>query len=218
MNSIKNLRGIIMKAFFLATILTVASVAIAGAQTTTWKADKTHSNVNFTVTHLMVSEVTGSFKDYDVTVTSNGDDFLSATVEAVIKTASVNTDNENRDKHLRSDDFFNSDSFPNMTFKSTKIEKAGENAYKIYGDLTIRGVAKPVILDATYKGKIDAWGTTKEGFKATTTVNRFDYGVKWDKKMDAGGFIVANKVDVTLQMELTKQAKPEEAKKNEGKK
>jgi len=215
MMSIKNQtsRGNIMKAFVLATLLTLAGITIADAQTTIWKADKTHSNVNFTVTHLMISEVTGSFKDYDVTVTSNGDDFTSSTVEAVIKTASVNTDNANRDKHIRSNDFFNADSFPNMTFKSTKIEKTGEETYKIYGDLTIRDVAKPVILDATYKGKAEAWGTTFVGFKATTTINRFDYGVKWDKQMDAGGFIVANKVDVTLQMELSKQTKPEESKK-----
>jgi polyisoprenoid-binding protein YceI len=207
-----------MKALFFAIVLMLAAITITNAQTAVWKADKTHSNVNFTVTHLMISEVTGSFKDYDVTVTSNGDDFASASIEAVIKTASVNTDNADRDKHLRSNDFFNADSFPNMTFKSSKIEKTGTDTYKIYGELTIRDVAKPVVLDASYKGKTEAWGTTKEGFKATTTINRFDYGVKWDKKMDAGGFIVANKVDVTLQMELTKQPKPEESKKAEGKK
>jgi polyisoprenoid-binding protein YceI len=202
-----------MKSFFLATALLLATITIADAQTAVWKADKTHSNVNFTVTHLMISEVTGSFKDYDVTVRSKGDDFTTASIEAVIKTASVSTDNADRDKHLRSDDFFNSDSFPNMTFKSSRIEKTGSETYKIYGDLTIRDVAKPVVLDASYKGTTEAWGTAKQGFKATTTINRFDYGVKWDKKMDAGGFIVANKVDVTLQMELTKQAKPEESKK-----
>jgi len=202
-----------MKKFFLATALILAGITFASAQTTIWKADKTHSNVYFTVTHLMISEVTGSFKDFEITVTSTGDDFLSASIEAVIKTASVSTDNLNRDKHLRSNDFFNSDSFPNMTFKSTKIEKTGEGIYQIYGDLTIRDVAKPVVLDAIYKGSVEAWGTTFQGFKATATVNRFDYGVKWDKKMDAGGFIVANKVDVTLQMELAKQGKPEETKK-----
>jgi polyisoprenoid-binding protein YceI len=205
-------RGTTMKALFLATAFLLATITLADAQATIWKADKTHSNVTFTVTHLMISEVTGSFKDYEVTVTSNGDDFVTASVEAVIKTASVNTDNESRDKHLRSNDFFNADSFPNMTFKSSKIEKSGDATYKIYGDLTIRDASKPVVLDAKYIGKQEAWGTTKMGFKATTTINRFDYGVKWDKKMDAGGFIVSNKVDVTLQMELTKQ-QPAESKK-----
>jgi polyisoprenoid-binding protein YceI len=201
----------IMKSF-IATLLVLASVMTLNAQTM-WKADKAHSNVNFTVTHLMISEVSGNFKEYDVTVTTNGEDFKNAVVEAAIKTASVNTENENRDKHLRSDDFFNSDSFPMMTFKSNKIEQTGTDTYKIYGTLTIRDVSKPVVLDAKYMGKQEAWGTTKIGFKATTSINRFDYSVKWDKQMDAGGFIVANSVNIVLLMELNQQKKDDGTKK-----
>lgn len=194
-----------MKKTLFVTMASLLLSLAAIAQTTVWKADKTHSNVNFTVTHLMISEVTGSFKDYDVTLTTNGDDFTTSSVEAVIKTASVNTDNESRDKHLRSGDFFLADSFPNMTFTSTKVERKGNDTYNIYGNLTIRNISKPVVLEAKYKGMQTAFGMTKAGFKATTTINRFDYDVKWDKKLDAGGFIVASNVDITLQMELNKQ-------------
>lgn len=202
-----------MKRLLAIALSLVIGSMFAGAQSTVWKADKSHSNVNFTVTHLMISEITGGFKDYDVNVSMNGQDFKTAKVEAVIKTASVNTDNENRDKHLRSDDFFNADSFPNMMFKSESIEQTGADTYKIHGNLTIRDITKPVVLEAKYKGKQEAWGSTMIGFKATTTVNRFDYAVKWDKQMDAGGFIVANTVDITLQMELKKQNKEAEKKK-----
>ena len=202
-----------MKSLIAAILFSMVSAIATNAQTTVWKADKAHSNVNFTVTHLMISEISGNFKEYDVNVSMNGEDFKTADIQAVIKTASVNTENEGRDKHIRSDDFFNADSFPNMTFKSEKIEQMGTDTYKIYGSLTIRNATKPVVLDAKYKGKQDAWGTTKLGFKATTTINRFDYDVKWDKKMDAGGFIVANNVDITLQMELNKQTKDDAKKK-----
>ncbi len=202
-----------MKSLIAAILFSMVGAFAANAQTTVWKADKVHSNVNFTVTHLMISEISGNFKDFDVTVSMNGEDFKTADIQAVIKTTTVNTENEGRDKHIRSDDFFNADSFPNMTFKSEKIEQTGTDTYKIYGSLTIRNVTKPVVLDAKYKGKQEAWGITKLGFKATTTINRFDYDVKWDKKMDAGGFIVANNVDITLQMELNKQTKDDAKKK-----
>ena len=196
-----------MKPSIAAVLLTLLGATTAIAQTTIWKADKTNSNVNFTVTHIMIAEVTGSFKDYEVTVTMNGEDFKTAGIEAVIKITSVNTDNENRDKDLRSDNFFNADSFPTMTFKSDNIEQTGADTYKVNGKLTIRNITKPVTLDTKFKGRQEVWGKTKLGFKATTTINRFDYNIKWDEKMDAGGLIVSNNVDISLQMELSKQNK-----------
>jgi polyisoprenoid-binding protein YceI len=161
----------------------------------------------------LISEVNGEFKDFDVDVSMSGDDFKTATVNAVIKTASVNTGAEGRDKDLRSNSFFSADSFPNMTFKSDRIEQTGKDEYKIYGMLTIRSTTRPIVLNAVDKGKQDAFGTTKMGVKATTTINRFDYDVKWNKTMEAGGLIVSNSVDITLRMELNKQKMDEGAKK-----
>src|SRR5947207_10274896 len=120
-----------------------------------WKADRSHSRVSFSIIHMLISEVTGNFKDFDVTVTQPGADFTSATVEAVIKTASVNTDNDYRDKDLRSEDFFSAEKFPEIKFQSTGIEKTGENLYKVKGNLTICDSTKPVVLDAKMLGQLE---------------------------------------------------------------
>jgi polyisoprenoid-binding protein YceI len=189
----------------LTALVAAAFLLIAGTLNaqTVLKADKAHSKVNFSVTHMLISEVTGTFKDFDVTVTKPSDaDFSGSTVEATIKTASVSTDNDRRDDHLRSNDFFNADSFPQITFKSTSFEKTGDDTYKITGNLTIRDVTKQVVLDAKMLGSVDAFGGKRYGFKATTTVNRFDYNVKWDRTLDAGGLIVSKEVNVTLLCEL----------------
>lgn len=173
---------------------------------TTWSLDKAHSNVKFTVTHLVIAEVGGRFTDFDVKLTQpNADNFLGASVTAEIKTASINTDNADRDKHLASDDFLNSEKFPAIVFKSNKFEQTGKDAYKIHGDLTIRNVTKPVVLDARFTGTVkDPRGNTKAGFKATTTVDRFAYDVKWDKAIETGGLVVGKDIDITLLMELKK--------------
>ena len=172
----------------------------------TWKADKVHSRVNFTVNHMVISEVTGRFNDFDATLVASKDDFSDAKIEATIKTGTIDTDNEGRDKHLRSDDFFNSEKFPNMTFKSTRIERTGNGTYKITGDLTIRDVTKPVVLETKFNGIVnDPWGNVRAGFKATTTIDRFEFGVKWNKTIESGGLIVGRNVDVTLLFEFNKQ-------------
>jgi polyisoprenoid-binding protein YceI len=186
-------------------LLAAALLLIAGStfSQTVLKNDRAHSQVKFSVTHMLISEVTGAFKDFDVTVTKPSDnDFSGSTVVAVIKTASVSTDNERRDAHLRSNDFFNADSFPEIKFKSTSFEKNGTDTYKITGDLTIRDITKPVVLDAKMLGSVDAFGGKHYGFKATTTVDRFDYNVKWDRTLDSGGLIVSKEVAITLLLEL----------------
>jgi polyisoprenoid-binding protein YceI len=178
------------------------------AQTTVWKLDPAHSQVRFSVAHLVIAEVTGRFTDFSVNFEQKGkDDFAGSSLTATIKTASINTDNEGRDKHLRSDDFLNAEKFPAITFVSTSFEKTGKDSYKISGDLTIRDVTKPVTLDARFTGTVkDPWGNTKAGFKATTSVNRFDYGVKWSKGIEAGGLVAGETIDITLLMEFA-QAK-----------
>lgn len=194
-----------MKRLLLAAALLVA--ASASFAQITWKQDQSHSQVRFSVTHMVIAEVTGNFREFEVALVQKGtEDFTGSTLTATIKTASINTDNEGRDKHLRSDDFFNADTYPAITFKSTSFEKTGADSYVIKGDLTIRDVTKPVTLAARYTGQAkDPRGNIKVGFKATTSINRFDYGVKWNKAIEAGGLIVGETVDITLLMELNQQ-------------
>jgi polyisoprenoid-binding protein YceI len=201
-----------MKQYLVFILCIVLSSMSLNAQSV-WKADKAHSAVNFTVTHLLISEVTGRFTDFDVSLTQANDDFSGSTVDAKIKMTSINTDNEFRDKDLRSGNFFTADSFPAMTFKSSSFEKTGEGKYKITGMLTIRNVTKQVVMDAKLNGPItDPWGNTKVAFKATTSIDRFDYGLMWDKKLDSGGLVVSKEVDIVLAMEFAKQ-KPASEKK-----
>jgi polyisoprenoid-binding protein YceI len=177
-----------------------------------WKTDKAHSNVDFTVAHLVIAEVRGSFRDFEATLVSDKPDLSDMKLEATIKTASVFTDNEARDKHLRSNDFFNADSFPNIIFKSTSVKKRGKDSYAITGNLTIRDVTKPVVLETIYRGSVvDPWGNTKAGFTATTTIDRFAFGTTWNKTIETGGLVVGKDVNIRLAMQFVRQ-KPEEKK------
>ena len=194
-----------MKRFILFFALTILSVGSLLAQKSGWTLDKAHSSIGFSVRHMVISEVTGNFKDFDISFTSTKDDYSDATVDATIKVASINTDNERRDGHLKTDDFFNAEKFPQIKFKSTSFEKVGENKYKITGDLTIRDITKKVTFDAVYNGTIKApWGATVSSWKATLSVNRFDYGLKWNKAIETGGLIAGDVVTITLNLELNK--------------
>ncbi len=175
------------------------------AAPTTWKLDKAHSSVKFSVAHLVISQVSGTFKDFDVSFTNTKDDFSDASLSAAINVGSIFTDNDGRDAHLKSPDFFNAEKYPTITFKSTSFTKTGENTYAIAGDLTIHGVTKPVVLDGVYRGQVSAWGKTIIAFSASTEINRFDFGVKWDAKMDAGGLIAGDKVKIDITFEGQKQ-------------
>ena len=194
-----------MKRLTKLLLLTALAVASVMAQKGGWTLDKSHSGVGFSVRHMVISEVTGNFRDFDISLRSSKDDFSDAVVEAAIKTASINTDNEKRDGHLKSDDFFNAEKFPEIKFKSTAFEKVGENKYKVTGDLTMRDVTKKVTFDAIYNGSIKSpWGALVTSWKATVAVNRFDYGLKWNKAIEAGGLIVGETVNIVLNLEITK--------------
>ena len=194
-----------MKKLFLATAITLFSTALFAQ--TTWNVDNSHSNVKFTVTHLVISEVEGYFKNFKGSITSSNADFNDASVDFTVDINSINTDNENRDKHLKSDDFFNAEQYPNMTFKSTSFKKVSGNKYKLTGNLTIRNITKTVTFDVTYGGTVkDPWGNTKAGFKATTVINRFDYNLKWNTVTEAGGAVVGKDVTIDLKLEFA-QAK-----------
>src|SRR5690349_23017627 len=171
---------------------------------TKWTIDKVHSNVKFTVTHLVISEVEGYFKIFDGTVEHSKPDFSDAKINFTVDVNSINTDNENRDKHLKSDDFFNAEKFPQMKFESTSLQPLGNNKYKLTGNLTIRDITKPVTFDVTYGGTITSQGKTKAGFKATTTINRFDYNLKWNAATETGGMVVGKDVEVSVKLELNK--------------
>lgn len=171
---------------------------------TKWTIDKAHSNVKFTVTHMVVSEVEGSFKIFDGSMEHTKPDFSDAKVEFSVDINSINTDNENRDKHLKSDDFFNAEKYPSMKFVSTSFTPTGGNKYTLVGNLTIRDVTKPVTFDVTYGGSVADKGGLKSGFKAVTKINRFDYNLKWDKATEAGGLVVSKEVDITVNVELKK--------------
>lgn len=190
------------------TLLTIVLFSVVSlAQSTTWKFDKAHSQVKFNVTHLVISEVTGYFRTFDGTVKTEGNDFSTAQIEFTIDTKSIDTDNEKRDNHLRSDDFFNAEKYPQMKFKSKSMKKVGDNEYKLIGDLTIRDVTKEVELDVVYGGVVnDGYGNTKAGFKVTGTIDRFDYNLNWNALLEAGGAVVGSDVEMVCNVQLIKDA------------
>lgn len=194
-----------MKQFF-AGVLTFLLTFSLNAQTE-WSFDKSHSNVKFTVTHLMISEVDGFFSGYEGKVVTQKDDNLEgATIDFTIDVATINTDNNMRDNHLKSDDFFNAEKFPKITFKSSKVTKVGDKKYKVTGKLTMRDVTKEVTLDVNYLGSVkDPYGNTKAGYKVSGSVDRFDYGLKWNTLTELGGSVVDKTVNIAINAQLVQK-------------
>jgi polyisoprenoid-binding protein YceI len=189
--------------------LFVAMIVATGAfAQTTWTIDKNHSKVGFNVVHMAVSEVEGKFNDFDGTVVSKSDDFNGAEVNFTAKTASIDTDNERRDGHLKSADFFEAEKYPDINFKGKLVKDGGK--YKLKGDFTMHGITKPVEFDVTYGGKITHPRGEKAGFKLLGQINRKDYDVKWDSKVPTGEMVVSDNVDIIVKIELDKKA-PETA-------
>jgi polyisoprenoid-binding protein YceI len=184
--------------------LLATSTLPAIAETTTWKIDPRHSDAQFGVTHLMVSTVRGEFHGINGTIVMDDKDITNSRVDVTLDATTVDTREPDRDKHLKSPDFFDVAEFPTMTFKSTKVEQNGPDKLKVTGDLTIRGVTKQVVLDVTApKPAIkDTWGLQRTGISATAKINRQDFGVSWNKKLDAGGVVVGDQVDIVLDVEM----------------
>ncbi len=154
---------------------------------------------------MVISEVTGQFKNYDGTVEATKEDFTDAKINFTIDVSSIDTDNEQRDNHLKSDDFFNAEKYPKITFISKSFKKVGNNKFKLTGDLTIRDITKQVDLDVIYNGTVkDPWGNIRAGFKVTGRVNRFDFGLKWNALLELGGAVVDKDVDIIIDVELIK--------------
>lgn len=191
---------------YIAAFVIVLMAAASTEAQTKWALDNSHSNVKFTVTHLVISEVDGHFKTFTGSMTAAKPDFTDAQIDFSVDIASINTDNEQRDNHLKADDFFNAEKYPKMTFKSTSMKKLSGNRYELTGNLTIRDVTKKVTFTVTYGGTTkDPWGNTKAGFKATTTINRLDYGLKWNTLTEAGGAVVGPDVTININVEFAKE-------------
>jgi polyisoprenoid-binding protein YceI len=197
--------GIASLSAFLPKKETPATATVAATQTPTkWTVDKPHTSIRFAVSHMVVAETEGTFKVFDGTVEHTKADWSDAKINFSVDVNSINTENENRDKHLKSDDFFNAEKFPAITFAGTSFTPKGNNKYELKGNLTIRDVTKPVTFDVTFGGIAASTRGDKAGFKATTTINRFDYNLKWDRATETGGLVVGKEVEVVVRLELNK--------------
>lgn len=171
-----------------------------------WKFDPSHSSVQFVARHMMISKVRGEFEKFTVDLNLDMDNPENSSVEARIDANSINTREPQRDAHLRSPDFLNAAEYPELVFKSTRVERTGENTAKVHGDLTIRGVTRPVVLDVTYTGMSKSpWGTTSIGFEATTKINREDWGLTWNVALETGGWLVGKEVTVNIETEFIQE-------------
>jgi polyisoprenoid-binding protein YceI len=187
------------------TLAAVAVLAALPAAADTFTVDKGHSDTSFRIRHL-VSNVTGRFDDFSGTIDLDKSNMEKSAVQFEIQTASINTGVADRDKHLRSADFFDVEKYPTITFKSTSIKKTGENSYDVTGDFTMHGVTKKITLPVTFLGETKGpRGGTVAGFEASTTLNRKDYGIVWNRALDTGGFILGDDVKVSINLETGKQ-------------
>ncbi len=187
-----------MKRRIIAGMIVLFGITSLWAQTKEWKLDRAHSSVTFTIKHMVISEVTGRFDDFDIKCLSSKNDFSDASMEGTIKVGSINTGNEGRDRHLKTDEFFNAEKFPEIKFKSTSIEKIDDKNYKVTGDLTIRDITKKVTWNAVLNGTLTSPRGIRAGWKATLAINRFDYGLKWNKLTEAGGLVAGDMVTITI--------------------
>ena len=191
------------KTLALISLLALLGAVPAAAQGT-YSIDTVHSNVGFKIRHL-VARVSGEFTEFDGTITADFQNLDASSVEFTIKAASIDTGNEKRDCHLRSDDFFDVENHPEITFKSSKITKKDDDTYVVAGILNMRGVAQPVILNVDYLGEMQAMGGTRAGYEISTTINRQDFGVSWNRTLDQGGLVLGDDVDVTINLSVVKE-------------
>jgi polyisoprenoid-binding protein YceI len=174
--------------------------------TGTFVLDKSHTQVGFVARHLMVSKVRGRFTDYEGTIVV-ADDPAASSVEVIIQAASINTNDEGRDNHVRTNDFLSVDQFPTLTFRSTKVDLGSNGDWKVNGDMTVRGVTRPIVLDVEFEGVIqDPWGNQRLGFTASGEIDRNDFGVSFNAALETGGFVVSPKVKLEIEAEAVRQA------------
>lgn len=187
--------------------MTTAAPTTLEQLTGTYTIDPSHSRIGFVARHAMVTKVRGGFNDFAGSFTIDADTPAASTAEITIQAASVDTRNEDRDAHLRSNDFFAMEEHPEIRFVSTAVEQVDDENYRVTGDLTLRGVTKPVTIDLEYHGAAtDPWGNTRVGFEGSTQVNRKDWGLVWNTPLDGGGILVSEKVTLEFEISATKDA------------
>ncbi len=180
--------------------------------TTKWALDSTHSEIQFKVRHLMVSWASGTFKKFEVDVKSNGDDFTTAKIKFTADVNSIDTNNEQRDAHLKNADFFDVENHPKVIFESAKMEQVDDEHYKLHGTLTMRGNSKPVVLNVEYGGIMqDPWGNTRTGFTVTGKINRKDFGISFGGVTETGGILLGDDVSLNANVEFVKAGELEPA-------
>ncbi len=176
-----------------------------------WTLDKAHSQIGFAVKHMMISTVRGQFKDFDAKLDIDDKDLTHSYLEGTVKTTSVDTQDARRDDHLRSPDFFDVAKFPTMSFNSTRIEKTGEDHYRVIGNLTIKDVTREVTFDVTEEGRgKDPWGKMHIGFSGQVAINRREFGLNWNVALEAGGWLVHEQVRIVIDLEVVESAQAAE--------
>jgi polyisoprenoid-binding protein YceI len=174
---------------------------------TKWIIDPTHSELGFKVKHLMIANVSGSFKNFNAEVETNGNDFTTATIQLKAEINSIDTNNPQRDGHLRSSDFFEAEKYPGISFESTKVEKIDKENYHVFGDLTMKGITNPVKLNVEFGGVTkDPWGGERAGFMITGKINRTDWGINFNAVLETGNLMLAEEVKINSEIQLVKQA------------
>jgi polyisoprenoid-binding protein YceI len=173
---------------------------------TKWLLDPMHSELQFKIKHLMISNVSGAFKNFHAEVETEEEDFSTAEINLVAEMDSISTNNEQRDAHLRTSDFFEVEKYPELKFKSTKIEKTGSDIFALHGELTLKGVTKPAKLNVEFNGTTkDPWGVERAGFVVTGKINRADWGVSFNKALETGGVMLGDEIKINSEIELVKQ-------------
>ncbi|MCC3357245.1 YceI family protein [Bacillus sp. REN16] len=172
---------------------------------TKWAVDASHSSIDFSVKHMMIAKVKGSFENFEATIEADPTDLTTANIVFKVDLTSINTKNADRDNHLRSADFFDVENHPSMTFKSTSIVKTDDGEYDLTGDLTIRGTTKKETFKVVFEGAgKDPWGNEKAGFSASGSLNRSDYGLVWNAALETGGVLVGDQVKISIEIEAGK--------------
>lgn len=191
-----------IKQMLIFIALLVFSVQLASAAV--YQVDSVHSQVQFTVDHLMFFKVSGNFNEYQGTIEADSESKALKSVQATIKAASIDTREPKRDAHLRNADFFDVETYPELTFVSKRIEGEGADI-TVYGDLTMHGVTKEVVLKGAFRGEnTDPWGNVRAGFSASTVINRHDFGLNWNKALETGGVVVGDEVEINLEIQAVK--------------
>ena len=172
----------------------------------TWNLDKAHTRIQFSARHMIISHVAGDFKKYDLKMKTKSEDFADSDIEFTIDATSIDTGVPDRDTHLRSEDFFGAENFKEIRFVKKSIEKIDEEKYKMKGDLRIRDITKTIDLDVTFGGMImDPYGNLRAGFNVSGSLNRFDYGLKWNALIETGGAVVGKTISINCDVEIVKQ-------------